>query len=261
MPLLYRTTDNDKWGVGKGAPLTAAEVDLNFWQLDQRITAALEELGSPVSIESISVENGLMYITLTDETILGPYILPVAAFQERGNWANETEYFLNDLITDLTGLYRVLIPHTSAALPAVFNPNLLDGGNPVFSQVFGTPTPTAYHLGVNYLGLIPGGESLVFAHLPVANFTLPEDLAGSRFELLVATESDRQFKIYKYDGVAETETEIGAINFTAGVALGVIAFVSAVPFIANQDKLFIYGPNAEDLTAETLLGTIVTQAS
>jgi len=62
----FRTTDNAKWGVGKGANLTPAEVDGNFWDLDQR-TAALEASSpEPVGIAQVTVTGSTFTIVLTD---------------------------------------------------------------------------------------------------------------------------------------------------------------------------------------------------
>jgi hypothetical protein len=83
--IVFRTIG--AWGAGKGANLTASEVDSNFWSLAQAIVELTNDPVTPVGIASISVAGTQMTITLHDGTVLGPYTLPVLTFRWRDEWA------------------------------------------------------------------------------------------------------------------------------------------------------------------------------
>jgi hypothetical protein len=114
MTIIWRTTG--AWGVGKGAALTAAEFDGNFYDVDQRVTDL--ENNPPVanSISSITKSGSTFTVWLQDGTALGPFNLPVATFSFRGEWAASEAYFENDWFTyERAGLYRVAADHVSAS--------------------------------------------------------------------------------------------------------------------------------------------------
>lgn len=79
MSLTYRTAG--PWGSGKGANLTPAEVDENFWQVEADITAAADAAGTPVGVSNITVSGTQMMVYLSDGTPLGPYTLPRLPFR------------------------------------------------------------------------------------------------------------------------------------------------------------------------------------
>lgn len=140
MAIVYVTTG--AWGAGKGSPATAAEVDGNFWDHEQRIDVLEAAPSSARSIDHISESNGLITIHYTDATTDGPFPLPTADLVGRGEWANSTNYFRNEIVTVTgTGAFLVLQDHTTAASPAVFDPNATIGGNPVYSILFPYPSP------------------------------------------------------------------------------------------------------------------------
>lgn len=130
----FRTTDNTKWGAGKGSNLTPGEVDDNFWDLDQR-TAALEaNPPAPIGIDHVTVTGSTFTIVLTDGSSQGPFNLPAAKFNLVGEWAPATLYVPNSFITEAGKTYLILYPHTSGAF---FDPGANDGA------------------GHNYYGLLP----------------------------------------------------------------------------------------------------------
>jgi len=105
MPLVLRSV--------KGSNLTPAEADGNFVFLDGRITT-LEGLPLGVGIDAISVIGNQMTITLTDSSIQGPFTIPVAEMNFRGEWQASTLYNINDIVTHGNSVYQVLATHTSA---------------------------------------------------------------------------------------------------------------------------------------------------
>jgi hypothetical protein len=103
-------------GPGQGFDLSAGQVDGNFWALLQRVVE-LETGGiAPRHISNITQTGTLLYITLSDATVLGPFSIPVAKLAWRGNWTPSTPYALHDVVrVGGVGVYAVLADHTSAA--------------------------------------------------------------------------------------------------------------------------------------------------
>lgn len=65
----------------KGSNLTAAEVDGNFTDLDDRVTEIEDNPPTAVGISNITVAGTQMTIYLADSTVLGPYTLPQGNFR------------------------------------------------------------------------------------------------------------------------------------------------------------------------------------
>ncbi len=243
--MLYRSV--------KGSPLTSAEVDANFLELRMGLDALLAGEVEPVGIADISVVAGSLTVTLTDTTELGPFPIPVSAFNWRGEWANGTSYSINDFFTVAgLGVFLTLQPHFAPA-SGPFDPLAVDGSfEPLYRQVFGTTTPQAYHLALNFTGLIPGDQSVVYAHIPAQGLSLAEDLPGSVFQLLTATTAAISFALKK-NGVA-----FGSIDFEAAGTVG--AVVSTIETLVSGDLLTITAPAVADTTAANLVGTIIASA-
>jgi len=133
--LTYRT--DGPWGAGKGSNLTPVEVDQNFWELVQDIA---EKAVQGVGIANIIVVGNEFSFVLTDHTILGPYTLPVATFNNRGAWAPGVNYFINDIVTNDNAVYLVIFNHVSED---TFDPNANDGhGNNFYSLFIASAFPT-----------------------------------------------------------------------------------------------------------------------
>lgn len=104
------------WGAGKGADLDASEIDHNFYSIFQSIGSLIDNPPTPNNIASIEIVNSnQLVITLDDYTTFGPFDLPVATFQDRGEWAPTTNYAYADIFTKSNSLYMVVQDHTSAA--------------------------------------------------------------------------------------------------------------------------------------------------
>lgn len=134
----YRTTDMARWGAGTGVELTMTQGDETTWESQQRIQALEGQVATPRGIASISVAPGstLMFVTLQDGTVLGPFDLPVPKLQPKGNWTASTPYTKLDLVlVPGLALYIVNVDHTSGL---VFDPTLLSGGLPVYSELVRT---------------------------------------------------------------------------------------------------------------------------
>jgi hypothetical protein len=61
--------------------------------------------------------------------------LPIATITYVGQWTNSTPYTTGQMVSvPGVGMFQILVNHTTPALPAVFNPNAVDGsGNPLYS--------------------------------------------------------------------------------------------------------------------------------
>ena len=125
MTVIYRT--DGAWGFGKGSNLTAAEVDNNFYGHETRLQSLEGHSGEANrSIDFISVDaSNNMFITYTDSTVDGPFKLPVAAWNDAGNWQPSTSYVgQRDVFNAFGSVYLTLIDHVSAA---TFDANATDG--------------------------------------------------------------------------------------------------------------------------------------
>lgn len=114
LPIIFRTTDNTKWGAGNGAALSSSEVDLNFWYIKQ----AVEDLqvtvpDAAIGIATITAEGSDMYVELTNGDIQGPFAMPVSTWVFRGDWMADTAYNTNDVVNVNTAVYLVTYSHVS----------------------------------------------------------------------------------------------------------------------------------------------------
>jgi hypothetical protein len=243
--MLYRSV--------KGSPLTSAEVDANFLELRMGLDDILGGEVEPVGIADISVVAGSLTVTLTDTTELGPFPIPVSAFNWRGEWANGTSYSINDFFTVAgLGVFLTLEPHFAPG-SGPFDPAAVDSEfEPLYRQVFGTTAPQSYHLALNFTGLVPGDQSVVYAHIPAQALSLSEDLPGSVFRLLTATTAAISFALKKNGGA------FGSIDFAAADTVGTI--VSTIETLVSGDLLTITAPDVADATAANLVGTIIASA-
>lgn len=132
MTIVYVTTG--AWGSGSGAPNSAAQVDGNFHDVDQRIVGLSADMAEGKRIDSITYDANSMTVHYTDgssQTIP----LPIATITYVGQWTNGTPYTRGQMVSVRgLGMYQVLVDHTTPPMPEVFDPNATDGsGNPLYS--------------------------------------------------------------------------------------------------------------------------------
>lgn len=251
MAITYRTTDGTKWGAGKGSNLTPTQVDINFWELAQRILELEENPPSAKDISNIEVIGSQMKIYLSDGTEFGPYTLPVAMFRYRGEWAPTENYVFMDLVTvPQRGLYFINVTHTS---DAEFDPDKVISGESVYTLMFGE-LAYVYNFGVFYpmrpgQGISSGGY--MAARLFEYGVILAAGLPGSLAKLRVAPTADLTFEIYDQD-----DTLLGDVTFPAGLTDGVFTFTDDWSG-AVGDHVYFAPPAAIDDTARDLMITIV----
>lgn len=121
------------WGPGKGAALTSAEIDGNFWSVIQRLDAIESGSLDINSIENITVSGSTFSIHTTKGDTFGPFALPVALMRPRGEWATGVAYSKLDLVTVTgAGLYLINAAHVAEA---TFNDALVISGTVVYTLV------------------------------------------------------------------------------------------------------------------------------
>ena len=158
--LTFRTDDATRWGTGKGAVLTKAEVDMNFWTLLTYIAELASNPALPAEIDTITVENGQMVITLTNSTSFGPFDLPEQAFNWTDAYQPDHVYAPFDVFTATTetdgdGAYLVLQAHTSAT---VFDPDATNMSGPLYALMF--PFQNIYDISFYAPGIVGNGLAL-----------------------------------------------------------------------------------------------------
>lgn len=255
--LTFRTDDETRWGTGKGAALSKAEVDLNFWYLLTLIADLQSNSAQPLEIESIDVEGGQMTITLSDGvTTFGPFDLPQQAFRWRGAYTSGAEYKKFDVFTASEGAYLVLQDHTA---PSTFDPSATTVDGAVYQLMF--PYQNIYDIsffcpGKPGTGLEDGDA--MFAIKFARDVFLLADLPNAQLEFQVNPTDFWSVELYKngdFIGNIDYDPEASEPGF-------IIAFESDVQFEAG-DVLTVtrpLGDSANDLDA-TAKGFMMTLAA
>ena len=133
--IIFRTDDGARWGAGKGANLSAAEIDANFWEIATAIQDIVDHPPVPAHISNIEVARTAITFVLSDGSSLGPVQLPVVMFRWRGDWQTGLLYeTLDTFRVSGQGIFSVLRDHT--ADPS-FDPARTIDGDPVYQQLFG----------------------------------------------------------------------------------------------------------------------------
>lgn len=255
----YRTDDPSRWGMGKGANLSATDLDLNFWGLVQDVAALKNSPAQGPVIASAATNGTSLTFTMTDGTTLGPIPMPVLRWKWRGQWAVNTAYAPLDVFAvDGVGLFVVLEANTSGTS---FDPSAADAsGNPLYLQVFGTLVP--FYLSFSVPGtfgdLAPDrydSNYEIFDVLLPVTVTLPLGLATSPVPgcevapVAAVTLTLQQI----HNGVA---TAIGSLGIGPGQTYGAFTLATAVTIPAG-DRLRLYAPSNVDTTVAGIFGTIV----
>ena len=133
MTIIYVTTGI--WGAGTGTPNSAAQVDGNFYDLDQRVVALNADLAEGKRIDFVTYASNSMTFWYTDGTSQ-VIPLPVATLEYVGTWLNDMTYQRGQMISAGAGFFQVLENHTTPPWPAPFDPGATDGStdqNPLYT--------------------------------------------------------------------------------------------------------------------------------
>jgi hypothetical protein len=213
MTIVYVTTG--AWGTGTGTPNSAAQVDGNFYDVDQRIVDLVADLDEGKQIDHITSDSGSMTIHYTDGTSQ-TIPLPIATLTYVGQWTNSTIYARGNLISVRgVGMYQVLVDHTTPPPPATFDPNATDGStdnNPLYQ--FWMPL---YDVNYDAAIFVPGSIQRVAGELlfqAVANRSMRivsgNAHAYAHLDIGIATGTNIIVSI-EHNGA-----EIGTLTFVAG---------------------------------------------
>jgi hypothetical protein len=245
------------WGPGKGAPLEPAEVDENFYGLDQRVGSLETNPPQPVSIDHFVIEGTLLTIVLTDGTEHGPFVLPIGQWRWTGQWQPLTQYFVGDIVSDSGNLYFVRVQHISED---TFDPGLFGSEGEVYVLVLTTPEGP-YDIAFYFRDRVVSDGEVLGLHLLARAVEVPADFAGAVAMLTVApTTSNITLPIF------HNNTQIGSLTFLIGDTAGIFTGVgipSPLPSpppapiaFAIGDTLDIRSPAESDDTAKGLAVTI-----
>jgi len=254
MAIIYRTAG--AWGAGKASKLTPAEVDGNFWDLLSRLVELESNPPAAVSVDHFEVIGGSLYVHMSDQSVLGPYQLPVARWTFRGAWQPATQYFDLDVLTYGGRVYQVLFDHVSGT---EFDPGANDGqGHDYYGLLLSNPDPIA-DLAFYYGDRVRAAGVTMFQHSVARVLTLPAGLPESVAYLRVApTTQDVSLLLYR------NEVQIGSVDFPVslgpdadGGMAGVFSFSSEAQLQPGDRFSIREASGVEDATAAGLSVTIV----
>jgi len=214
MTIVYVTTG--AWGTGTGTPNSAAQVDGNFYDVDQRIVALNADLAEGKRIDFVTYTSNSMTFHFTDETSQ-VIPLPVATFTYVGTWANDTPYGPGHLLTAANGFWQVLESHTTPPWPAPFDPNATDettDQNPLY-QLWMPLTYLNYDAAIFVPGSIQrAADELLFLGINNRPMRLGAGDAHAYAYLDVGNDGTGATDIIV--SIEKNGTEVGTITFPAG---------------------------------------------
>jgi hypothetical protein len=273
--LTYRTNDATRWGGGLGSDLSATQVDLNFWTLFTAIEALQASSGAGAGIDYINQPNGgnLFYVHLTNHAVLGPFVIPTAQWNPRGQWTPTTGYAAYDVVYYDGSLYLITIPHTSGA---TFSPYSTDGsGHYLYNLLLqqpadelpagGTPgqrlvksTGSPYtsewlsdHIRLNvFVEGMPTPSETLMQYTVTDNMTLPANLIGSVIYQGIPSGTIVVYTLEK-NGLV-----IGDVQFNISPVGVQVSFTAAINLVPG-DVLSLIAPAVPDVTQSNISFTFL----
>jgi hypothetical protein len=274
MTITYRTNDNTRWGSGQGTDLSAAQVDINFWELFSAISALQDHSNNGAFIDFFAVSGNNLFVHMTDHSVLGPYSLPVAQWNFRGQWQPSTAYAIMDTFNGPDGgVYLTIFAHTSDLTfsagandglghdfyAALLNPpiSLMPAGGTIaqrLAKVDSTDYNAAWvndpiKIAVYVEGQPTSGEKLM-VYTSVDTFILPAGLTTSRASCQASGAGAISYNLFK------NGSSIGTVNFAAAAVVATFAFSADVQFVPG-DVLTLTGPASPSATQSGIAVTIV----
>jgi len=239
MPIVYVTTG--AWGTGTGTPNSAAQVDGNFYNVDQRIVDLVADVAEGKRIDTVTYTDNAMTFHFTDGTSQ-VIPLPVATLRYVGPWMNSTPYVRGDLFTAANGFYQVLEDHVTPPVPAVFDPDATDestAADPLY-QLWMPINDVNYDAAIFVPGSIQRApEELLFQGIANRTMNLGSGDEGAYAYLDVGNDATGATDIIL--AIERNGTEIGTITFeaagdidSAGGQVGVFTIMAATDFAAGD---------------------------
>lgn len=230
MTIVYVTSG--AWGAGSATPNSAAQVDGNFFDLDQRVVGLNADLAEGKRIDHMTYTANSMTFIFTDGTSqIIP--LPIAVLTLVGEWLNSKTYLRGDMVTYTPlGIFQVLQDHVTPPPPAKFDANAVDGsGNPLY-QLFMPLRDVNYDAAVFVPGSIqrtPG--TLLWQGIANRAMKLPLGNAGCYGYLATASATGAAAIVLS---IEKNGTEIGTITFAATAQTGAFSIPAEADFIAGD---------------------------
>lgn len=257
MPMTFRDE--------KGEDLEAPEIDANF----RIIVGRLDDLeGSPpeaVSIADITVEsNNVLTFIMTDATTRGPFLLPYAKWNPKGEWEAGVNYFQGDVVENNGAAFLVRVNHTS---DSEFDPAADHGDGFLYRVALRRPNLPFeidfFQQGIPGAGLDSSDSgTAIFTYRCARSFWLPAGLTESVAGLERSAATQLVFPIMKNRVQIGTLTIGGADSESEseGEAESDVVwdFPAAVQFDPD-DRLRILDSGIVDTNAFDLSITIVAQ--
>lgn len=228
MTIYYVTTG--AWGTGTGTPNSAAQVDGNFYDVDQRIVDLVADLADGKRIDSVTYTTSSMTFHFTDgSSQVIP--LPIATLTYVGEWTNSTPYLRGNMISAGNGFYQVLETHTTPAVPAPFDPNAT-GTGPLYA-LWMPLRDVNYDAAIFVPGSIQhtAGE-LLFQGIANRTMSLAAGSANAYARLDVANPVGATSIILS---IQKNATEIGTITIAANAQDGTFSIPTVTNF-AEGDR-------------------------
>ena len=250
MTIVYVTTG--AWGAGTGAPNSAAQVDGNFHDVDQRIVTLNADLAEGKRIDTVTYTSTSMTFHFTDGTSQ-VIPLPVATLEYVGVWTNDTPYMRGHMVTAGNGFYQVLQNHTTPSSPAPFDPNAVDGSSNPLYQLFLPLNDVNYDAAIFVPGSIQrtAGE-LLFQGIANRTMQLGSGDEGAYARLDVANPVGATSIILS---IQKNTTEIGTITIAANAQDGAFNVPAATDF-AEGDRYALRVTQSANATPSGLSVTL-----
>ena len=238
MAIVYVTTG--AWGAGTGAPNSAAQVDGNFYDVDQRVIGLTADVAEGKRIDYTTYTSNSMTFHYTDGTT-DTIPLPVATLTLVGEWMNSHTYLPGNMVTvHGIGIFQVMVEHVSPPPPAPFDANATDGSGNRLYQMWMPLIDTAYDAMIFVPGSIQRNpDELLFQGAADRAIRLTHDSSTPRAYLDVGTAATGDTDIIL--SIEKNEVEIGTITFVAGGTLdagggqaGVFSIPADADFIAGD---------------------------
>jgi hypothetical protein len=275
--ITYRTDDGTRWGTGQGSDLAAVTIDLNFWNLFSAVTALQSQITSnaTTSIDFISTVGNQLFVHLTNHAVEGPFVIPVAFWNPKGNWAPANNYVPLDVVSVDGALYITNVAHTSAATFSAFATDGL--GHNIYTLLLeqpmdelpaggtagqrlvkasGSPYVTEWLSDNIRLALFIGGQpdpaELVLQYAVTDHMVFVTGLVGTVAFAQIPSSAPAVFQLNK-NGAA-----IGTITFESSPPDASVAFSGTVACVPG-DIISITAPSPQDASLADISLTIVAQ--
>lgn len=232
MTIVYVTTG--PWGGGSGTPNSAAQVDGNFYDVDQRIVDLNADLAEGKRIGHVTYTSSSMTFYYTDATTQ-VIPLPVTTLEYVGPWTSNTPYVRSNLFTADNGFYQVLVDHTTPP-GATFDPDATDGttdNNPLYA-LWMPLRDVNYDAAIFVPGSIQRvANELLFQGIANRTMRLGAGNEGAYARLDVANDAVGATAIVL--SIQKNAAEIGTITIAAGGQSGAFNVPAATDF-AEGDR-------------------------